>query len=415
MKPVSLADITYEQGLQLIVLRKQALDSGKVRRMPKEALDSNYPLHAIGTQVLEKVAEGGFMDGIGKSLSSGLSGAKDWFGKLDPTVKSTLIGGGLGAGTGLAASAMNRDRHWLRNALMGGVAGSAIGGGIGVARNPGAADKIRDKLTGFAESFNNKDAPKPTAEAAPGGGSPTPAPLEDKSVAGRARQLVDADPETSASQIDSLRTDAESWAPESVHGTGAAGTVGATGYALRKLQQMKGYDPDAMLTHLGQMADDTPNLPRKLDSIGIRTMDQTNEALRGLGPIATQPGRDAALWRQFRANPQDPALRKQIEKLLAARGIKRNLMGGVAAKGSPALKNFLAGSGDDALETVLSKGFSGRRPVRGGAAGLLVGASGLGLKGLWDSYKSQQAHRTDAKNVLDAVRAELAKRNAAGG
>jgi hypothetical protein len=90
-------------------------------------------------------------------------------------------------------------------------------------------------------------------------------------------------------------------------------------------------------------------------------------------------------------------------------------MGGVAAKGSPALKNFLAGSGDDALETVLSKGFSGRRPVRGGAAGLLVGASGLGLKGLWDSYKSQQAHRTDAKNVLDAVRAELAKRNAAGG
>lgn len=388
MKPVSLADISYEQGLQLVVLRKQALDSGKVRRMPKEALDSNYPLHAIGTQVLEKVAEGGFMGGIGKSLSSGLSGAKDWFGKLDPTVKSTLIGGGLGAGTGLAASAMNRDRHWLRNALMGGVAGSAIGGGIGVARNPGAADKIRDKLTGFAESFNEKDTPKPEG-GTPEGGSPTPAPLPDTSVAGRARRLLDADPETSAKQIDSLRTDAESWAPEIVHGTGAAGTVGATAYGVNKLRNLQGFDPAALATKIkanaGGMSEDVLQTILGIDKTKLQSM-----------------------------TPQ------QVQALLKSKGIRRNMMGGLASGSKGNLLTLLRGGpksmgGVDALDDVLTKGFRGSRPVRGGAAGLLVGAGGLGLKGLWDSYKSQQAHRTDAKNVLEAVRAELAKRNAAGG
>ena len=62
MKPVSLADISYEQGLQLLALRKQAMAAGHIQRMPSEALANSFPLRNIGQATVEKLAEGGILD-----------------------------------------------------------------------------------------------------------------------------------------------------------------------------------------------------------------------------------------------------------------------------------------------------------------------------------------------------------------
>ena len=180
----------------------------------------------------------------------------------------------------------------------------------------------------------------------------------------------------------------------------------------------RGFDRGAMMTHLSQVPA-TKDLPQQLASIGIRTEDYLPDTrLSGIQGLGVQPGRDAELWRKFKNQSWDPVLQKQIEKRLAAAGIKPNFTGNVSGKGKLALQAFLKNTiktpGADALDNVMSKGFRGR-PVRGGAAGLITAAGGWGLKEICDSYRSQQAHRTDAQNVLEAVRAELDKRKASGG
>lgn len=146
MKPVSLADITYEEGLALLVLRKQAIDSGKLAPLTAEEKAASYQLEAYA----EKRAEG-WLDKLTKGLSdagknfvpaakntfNNLKGQYSQFAKNNPELnrilKTTGVGAGLGAATGLISS----DKHRLRNMALGGLAGGAIGGGLGTAMSSG--------------------------------------------------------------------------------------------------------------------------------------------------------------------------------------------------------------------------------------------------------------------------------------
>lgn len=146
MKPVSLADITYEEGLALLVLRKQAIDSGKLAPLTAEEKAASYQLEAYA----EKRAEG-WLDKLTKGLSDAgknfVPAAKNTFNdlkgqylqfaknnpELNRILKTTGVGAGLGAATGLISS----DKHRLRNMALGGLAGGAIGGGLGTAMSSG--------------------------------------------------------------------------------------------------------------------------------------------------------------------------------------------------------------------------------------------------------------------------------------
>ena len=157
MKPVSLADISYEQGLELLSLRKQALDSGEAKRLPSEVLRKSQMLQSIGEKA---AAEGGFLDSITSSFKN-----------MDPGVKRTLLSGATGAGLGAIGGAFADNKNRLRNALMGGIAGGALGGGIGLATNRGVLDKAIDAAVPSAKD-RARDALKPSSSAPSGPAKP---------------------------------------------------------------------------------------------------------------------------------------------------------------------------------------------------------------------------------------------------
>lgn len=139
MKPVSLADITYEQGLELLSMRKEALDAGDVPRMSAKSLADSYFLRDSSAAISQEKRANSFMDGL-KSV---------W---KNPTGKATLIGGGLGALGGLGKTVMDdEDDSYLSNMLTGGVGGAAVGGAAGLAFDPKTRKGMADRIAGLAE------------------------------------------------------------------------------------------------------------------------------------------------------------------------------------------------------------------------------------------------------------------------
>lgn len=151
MKPVSLADISYEQGLKLLFLRKQALDEGMVQQLPPAALANSFIMNSTGTQVIKQAA-----------------GIKDFI-PTDPAVRS-LIGYGLG-GVGLGAlgagglAAARNEKNWKKRMLQGATAGGLLGGGLGLALNPGViTDSISPAVSDMAEKGMQTGKPTPEAQ-----------------------------------------------------------------------------------------------------------------------------------------------------------------------------------------------------------------------------------------------------------
>lgn len=217
MKTVSLADISYEQGLQLLALRKQAMAAGQVRRMTPEALANTFPLRSIGQATIEKLAEGGFLD----SLKSGIKNVGDKYQSIDPSVRkallSTAAGTGLGAAAGVGSAYRRGDKNYGRNALRGSIAGAAVGGGLGLALNPQLANKIQEKTK----------------------------PVVDK---------LDAETQPGDSAAADLQSKATSINPELAGlATGVGSAVGA-GEGIRRVHNYKSYDPRAMANHLWEKA-----------------------------------------------------------------------------------------------------------------------------------------------------------------
>jgi len=230
MKPVSLADISYEQGLQLLALRKQAMATGHIQRMPPEALANSFPLRNIGQATIEKLAEGGILD----RLNSGIKDVSERYHKLDPSVRNTLnmaaAGTGVGAVAGLGSAMRRGDKSYGRSALRGGIAGAGLGGGLGLALN---REKLVPMLQDKAKSLSDKVNP-PADKIAP------------VSVAGTNAAAVD--PQTA--YLEKLRDTANSNSPETAALLQSGGSLAAGGTALYKLNKHKTYSPEDMAKYI---------------------------------------------------------------------------------------------------------------------------------------------------------------------
>ena len=300
MKQVSLADITFNQGLQLLVLRKQGLDSGKIRRMPKEAMDNAYPLQAVGTQMIESVKEAGLVDDFknsissaGNSLQEGFDGVKggvqNWWGQLEEPTKSTfrhgLVGAGLGAASGAGASLLGDGKHYGRNMLMGGVAGGALGGGLGIMRNPGIADKLQEQGEGLFDDLT-ADPEKEKAK-----GSKTPAvEYEDSDPKGWAREanrLHELSNE-SAAGLDEVEAeqqrlhDKTNESPHTWANSKHVATAAGVGYGARKIHNIVGDDPMATANTIGGMKRKDLNSDALQRHLGLKPKDIKGKTLEEL-------------------------------------------------------------------------------------------------------------------------------------
>ena len=171
MKPVSLADISYEQGLVLLSLRKEAMDVGNISRMPAEALNNSYVL-SLG---LDKSAFS--MSDLGSSLKALPGTASNYFKSLPAHQRNALLATAGGATLGGLGGALTTDpekkRNRWRNALMGALSGGALGGGISLAASPqlqkdivSGAGKGLDYFKGKIEELT---AAKPEAPKGKGG------------------------------------------------------------------------------------------------------------------------------------------------------------------------------------------------------------------------------------------------------
>ena len=182
MKPVSLASMTYEEGLHLLQMRKEALDSGEAKRLPAEVLGDSFFLRDAGNEMLqEKQAAPDWLQNLGKTWN-----------KQPLAMKSTLIGGGLGALGGLGKTVMDdEDDSYFNNMLTGGLAGTALGGGLGLAMDSKTRGNIADRLAGMGDKALN--APDPNA------------PRRYVSPAERASSTMRVNPETGVSTLPQQR------------------------------------------------------------------------------------------------------------------------------------------------------------------------------------------------------------------
>jgi hypothetical protein len=153
MKPVSLADISYEQGLVLLSLRKQAMDSGEINRMPPAAIANTYML----TPAVEP--------GFNKSAFLGMKPHQR--NALLATAGGALLGG---AGGALTTDPEKKKNRW-RNALIGALSGGALGGGISLMASPqlqkdiaGPAEKGLSYLKGMVPNLSGNKDDIPLAE-----------------------------------------------------------------------------------------------------------------------------------------------------------------------------------------------------------------------------------------------------------
>lgn len=421
MKPVSLADITFEQGLQLLALRKQGLDSGKICRMSKEAMDNNYPLHAVGMQAVESVKEAaGYVDefrksisDVGNSLREGFDGVKggvqNWWGKLNKPTQSTLthgaIGAGLGAASGVGASLMNGGRHYGRNMLMGGLSGGAIGGGIGIARNQEIADSLREKIEAMLQTEETPDSPSPSPAA-----SLTQAPAAEVPGQSLGDQLGlnRSEPKLTAEEL----------AAEGKRITGME--EGSRRDEINRHRDTLAGSPNttANLLHAAN-ATGTSYLAGKLhDPAGhsVRTMAQTLKAMpssgAGNGRPTFQPEAVKAhlggYAPELLENPA--ALQKmsvpEIEKLLRKNpNLRSSLFGNARSGGRVAVESLMGqpATGAKLVPGATRSGFGWRRPFRGAGLLGLLGLSAYGAAQTEAGRAAGISAQENAKALLDVL------------
>lgn len=154
MKPVSLADISYSQALQILGMRKEALDSGEIQRLPRHLLEDSYYFRDAGQYLQEK-----------QSFDWKKTLSDVW---KNPTGKATLIGAGLGGAAGLGKTFMDEeDDSYLGNALTGALGGGALGLGGGLVFDSKTRNSLIDK---FNAKMNSGGGPPDNKN--PGGNKP---------------------------------------------------------------------------------------------------------------------------------------------------------------------------------------------------------------------------------------------------
>tara|TARA_R110000824_G_scaffold339900_1_gene526414 strand:- start:46 stop:1608 length:1563 start_codon:yes stop_codon:yes gene_type:complete len=175
MKPASLADISYSQALQILGMRKEALDSGEVQRLPRHLLEDSYYFRDAG-EVLQEKRSFDFK----KTLSD------VW---KNPTGKATLIGAGLGGVAGLGKTmADDEDDSYLGNIATGALGGGALGLGGGLAFDSKTRNSLVNKFQEATSSkSNNSEKPdnsvKRRVDAAMGSDNPSQAYVDAENAA----------------------------------------------------------------------------------------------------------------------------------------------------------------------------------------------------------------------------------------
>lgn len=380
MKPVSLADITYEQGLKLLALRKQAMDQGRIRRMTPEALANTLILRDIGHDYAEKSAEGNFLDSLksgigqlGQQAQSGLSQAKNYFQNLDPASRNTLLAGlagtGLGAATGLGQAVMSGDDNYLTSALRGGVAGGALGGGLGLAMNPGVAEKLYGQGRGIVDQVKQQAKSKPEQTTAN-------APASQPDI----------------NQLQQLSSTANSYAPEAVLGAGLAGTAAGTAYGVGKSLSRKTYDPKMLAEQLLGGAEDAFKAKGGSGRTAYGLLLEGNplaEVAEGISKAA----------------PSGSVSVEDVEKLLKEQGHKPSLLGSIFGRdeafgNKPTLSLAAQALGkkvDDVKPLITRSGWRGFRNPRS-IIPSLIAALGTGTAGAFlGNYQNNRAERAQAQ------------------
>ena len=392
MKPVSLADISYEQGLQLLALRKQAMAAGHIQRMPPEALANSFPLRNIGQATIEKLAEGGILD----RLNSGIKDVSERYHRLDPAVRNTLnmtaAGTGIGAVAGLGSAMRSGDKSYGRSALRGGIAGAGLGGGLGLALNrEKLVPMLQDKAKGLSDKM------KPTADKA--------VPVN---VAGTNAAAVDPQ----AAHVEKLRATAGSYAPGAAALLEGGGSLAAGGLALSKLNKHKTYSPEDMGNYIREYVQN-PTAPGKgKKPSGLRE--------GALGDLFGASGQDAPRVGAGMAENLRKGMSKQedVTGLLEEAGHTPTRFGGMKtgpsfidpkAKDTKRLLENFVGSDkiDDAMRASQRGGFmrsNGKINRPKTLLGLLaLAASGSGATDAFANYAKDKVTRSEALERLNSI------------
>ena len=392
MKPVSLADISYEQGLKLLTLRKQAMDAGHIRRMTPEALANALPLANIGRSFAEKAAEGGLLDSLKSGIEGAGRGITTQWNNLDQASRNALLSGaagtGLGALAGLGSAYTSGEGNYLSRALRGGLAGGAVGGGLGLALNPSIASKLYSQ----GKSILKSKAPETSKQIE--GESPAEG-LKTKTTA---QKVMDATPADRGEAINDLQSTATSSSPELVAAPLAAGTIGGTAYGLKKLHDIKSFDPQALSQHIFNRAADVggKGKPPPLNPIVLGQMT-------GAPPVFATMHGESVLKDLADGYISPKALAEKLDK----GGIKPNMFGNAPEAVQRQLKDLVRADekGLAALtEASATKGFRDSvgkaRKGRIGAALALLGLGGGALQKVIGQYRQNTGERADAQKAL---------------
>ena len=167
MATLKLADIRYEDALALLVLRKQALDSGALPRMTKQAMSQTHLLTKIG-QNFEKKA-------------------------IDAQLQNALVGAGLGAGLGgLGNLALgNKSKRKLNRFLEGGLTGASLGGGLGLLYGPlqeALSAKLKTEAPAVTETATSTAAIDPNIQVVVQAAKQNPG---DEALAAKSKELLE--------------------------------------------------------------------------------------------------------------------------------------------------------------------------------------------------------------------------------
>ena len=385
MKPASLANISYDEALGLLQLRKEALAAGEAPRLPTEKLASSYILRDFGNAVMDDL-EKQAIDQVEAPAAP-----------MNPILKNTLLAGGLGALGGLGKSMFSDDEdekdQWWRNALMGGVGGAALGGGLTTLLNSDARNKLMS-------SMGADETVEPTQEVTP-----------EEEVAARGKEVVDQRDFTAlADEMQGATSTAPDWkAGITAAGTGAGGLYGVH-KALSSQSPM----------HLAQNIVDQPNAAAK--------SSQFRRLFKEYSGASRMPTEQATV-KLLNALKNDPREFDKFSKFMRGKGMGVNWLGQHPNPG--AMKNLFSDLDDlprkNMLETPSSRSLrnlvpsipgTGGRTIRSalsnlryakGKAGRLaavLGGVGLGGKALWDnwvtpSYDYRDRARAVMRNIAD--------------
>ena len=415
MKAISLADISYQDALELLMMRKEALDSGKEQPLPKEVRDVSLFVKAANNYFDQAKTW------LSDKANSAATGYQD-FTKNNPNISSALnyglIGAGVAGAGSLAHSAGTKDKNWKRKALR----NALLGGGAGLAANvvvnsPRIADTITDKLAPKAVP----GAPKPVTPPAGNG-------LLDKiysyffSAAKPDSKTNTSTPADPAATQKELVGKAYSYTPEATLAA-HAGAAAVPAYYLHRMAKAPGLDrsmlteqlrADATKALASNAANPVAELTKKYNPMELNKLmgQSTNQAtnpdlLKNLfkpvtpsssNPLANMvPGGNQVIDHEdlYRMISKSPALQGKDAKTLATSLMQSgddatNLAGKIV---SPGL-----------LETKPNGGYNwslkgvkpGKRLAAGSASAILAS---LLLSGA-ASYRNNAAARAAAKSQL---------------